>query len=97
MTGLMMSHYLGNEDHTHLELRADVGDVTIVIHHLDELEVVPLSTFVVVVVVGGGDFDRARTKVHVYEVVGHNRQSTLAERMDTQLPHHVLEQRNHQQ
>ena len=84
------SHDLRNEDHTHLEPGADVGDVTIIVHHLDEPETVSLPAFVIVVVVGGGDFDRARTKVHVYEVVGYNRQSTLAERMDTELSHHVL-------
>ena len=49
-------------DHTHLELLTDIGDVSIVVHHLNEGKAVSLPALIVVVVVGRGDLHGSRTK-----------------------------------
>lgn len=76
--------------HTHLELLADVGDVSIVIHHLNEWKVVPLPTVIVVVVVSRGDLHSSRSKHHVYHLISHDGQFTITEWVETVLPYEVL-------
>ena len=79
-------------DHTHLELLTDIGDVSIVVHHLNEGKAVSLPALVVVVVVGGGDLDGSRTKRHVHHLVGNYGELTVTEWVQTILPNQVLQE-----
>ena len=78
-------------DHTHLELLTDVGDVSIIVHHLNEGKVVPRPTLVVVVVVGGGDLHGSRTKRHVHHLVGNYGELAVTEWVQTILPNQMLQ------
>ena len=56
----------------HLELFTDVCNVSIIVHHLDEGQVVSLPTVIVIVVVGGGDLDSSCSKRHVHHLISHD-------------------------
>jgi hypothetical protein len=73
-------------DHTHLELLTDIGEVSIIVHHLDEGQVMSFPTLVVIVVVSGGDLDSSRTKRHLHHVIGNNGELTVTEWVETFLP-----------
>ena len=73
-------------DHTHLELLTDVGDVSIIVHHLNEGQVVSLPAVVVVVIMGRGDLDGSRTKRHLHHLVSNYRELAVTEWMKTVLP-----------
>lgn len=77
-------------DHTHLELLTDVGDVSVIVHHLNKGKVVSLPALVVVVVVGGGDLDSPRTKRHLNHLIGNYGELTVTEWVETFLPNQVL-------
>ena len=79
-------------DHTHLELLTDIGDVSIVVHHLNEGKVVSLPALVVVVVVGRGDLHGSRTKRHVHHLVGNYGEFTVTEWVQTILPNQMLQE-----
>ena len=74
-------------DHTHLELLTDIGDVAIIVHHLDEGQVVSLPALVIIMIVSGGDLDGSRTKRHVHHLIGNNGELAIAEWVETVLPH----------
>ena len=78
-------------DHTHLKLLTDVGNVSVVVHHLNKWQIVPLSTVVVVVVVGGGDLHGSSTKGHVHHLISDDGELTRAEWMKTLLSYEMLD------
>ena len=66
---------------THLELFPSVVVVSsVVVHQVDEFEVVPLSTFVIVRVVCGSNLDRSGSESHIdSDTVGNDRESSIDE------------------
>ena len=78
------------KDHTHLKSRTDISNDACVADHLHKGQIVPLTTLVVVMVVGRGDFYRPCTKTHIHKTISDNRESPLAERMCAVLAYQVL-------
>jgi hypothetical protein len=65
---------------------------SVVVHQVDEFQVVPLSTFVVVVIVGRGDLDGTGTESHVDgDGVADDGDSSVDEWMDGKLAVEMLE------
>ena len=77
-------------DHTHLELLTDVSDVSIIVHHLNKGQVVPLTTLVVIMVVSRGDLDGSSAKRHIHHIISNNRKLSVAEWMEAVFPNQVL-------
>lgn len=76
----------------HFELLSGVIVVgSIVVHQIDKLEVVSLSTFVIVRVVSRGDLDGTSSKGHVDgDTIGDDGESSVDERVLDELPNEVL-------
>jgi hypothetical protein len=75
----------------HLELSSIVIVGTIVVHEVDELKVVTLSTLVIVRIMSWGDLHGTGTKVHVDgDGVGDDGNAAVDERVHSELAMEVL-------
>ena len=74
----------------HLELRADISDVPLIVHHIHKRQPMSLPTVIVVVVVSRRDLDCPSTKVSVHHLIRNDRQLPLTEGMRTVLTNQVL-------
>jgi hypothetical protein len=81
-----------DETNTHLELFSSVLVVcSIIVHQVDELEVVPLSTFVIVRVVSGGNLYGTGSESHVDgDGIGDDGESSVDEGVFDVLANEVL-------
>lgn len=79
-----------------LELFSSILVVSsVVVHQVDKLEVVPLSTFVIVRVVSGSNLDGSGSERHVNgDAIGDDGESTVDERMLDVLANQVLARAN---
>ena len=58
---------------SYFEILSYISYISFVSHHFNKRQIVPLPTLVVVMVVGGSDLHRPRTKRHVDHLVGNDR------------------------
>ncbi len=65
-------------------------DGAVLVHHVDDGQVVALAHLEVVGVVGGGDFHHTGAEVHLHVLIGHNGDFLVHQGQDDVLAHQVL-------
>ena len=71
-------------------LAAVLVDGAVLVHHVDDGQVVALAHLEVVGVVGGGDFHHTGAEVHLHVLIGHNGDFLVHQGQDDVLAHQVL-------